>query len=520
MTFPSCVTKLLFTLLFALLSTRPLAQDEVQEQPFNVSQITSDHPGRLRSVSTDSPVATVLRSNRTAQLVLNETFAYIATLADYVQKRRATDHILACNLDALSPWVSKVEKHLRFMQIGQLNASCNTAIDVRDAADIKKLPSYFGSRARPLFEATRHTLHAAFADLSMPRNGNWTDKGAPFELRSEPRRREGQVCSMEIIRAIRHDARWFLSASVTNRPLHIFMPKGERHVLQEWVADTYGPSMTTLQYNLETERLENSTTFLTMWSGYGLTLAETDFDDPNSPVAQAFAQNLVAVDLAGDAITPSNIAILTLPLAMNLIPIAFIADMNTWAMLTYVLVTDLFSIVPFLIKGIELIRSAEPRQPVVFTFFAGNDTLAEMQAWAVECRGKEQFRYIGVTFVVIAVAALMLGLWLEVIANRYMARQRFDRGMQEKVPGPFGIVAMDSTTRGLMGNREAQIESEYLRESQWWEEEMVRMSNRAKELGAETEADRTAASRQRLSGVSASALRKALRPLDDTTEDG
>lgn len=501
---------------FFFTATPTNAQDE---QPFNISDRLPNFDGRLSSLSSSSPVATNIRSNTTAQVSLNETFTYIQRLSNVVEARRAQRHKLACNIDTGVVWVKKVRDRMQFFQIGELNDSCHSAIDVIEAAKDGTLASDYEFSSGELFRNTRLVLFDAISKITLPRNGNWSDPSAPYMLRSQSRTREGQTCSMENIRAIRKNSVWYLRAALTNRPIRVYAPDWDRQILQEWVANSYEQSLTALQPSLTTLQLENTTTFLTMWSGFGSTIQQDDFEDPNSPIAQAFSQNLVDVDLASDAITPSNIAILALPLVMNLVPIAFIADLNTFAMLSYVLVTDLFSTVPFLIKGVELIRSSRPREPVVFSFFAGNETIGEMQAWAVDCRGQERFRAIGIAFVVVAVAALIIGLLLELWANKFMTRLRANQGRLEKVPGPFGSVAMETTTRGLLGARETKIEREYLREADWWEQEMIRMSTRSNEYGIGGEVPwGLPLSRQRVSAVSVRAIRNSKRGPDDIPE--
>lgn len=47
----------------------------------------------------------------------------------------------------------------------------------------------------------------------------------------------------------------------------------------------------------------------------------------------------------------SSIAILALPLAMNLVPVALITDVNNWGMPVYTFVTGALTTVPHAIKG-------------------------------------------------------------------------------------------------------------------------------------------------------------------------
>lgn len=59
-------------------------------------------------------------------------------------------------------------------------------------------------------------------------------------------------------------------------------------------------------------------------------------------------------------------------MVMNIMNFAYIAKMSTLVMFSYIVITDLFSTIPFLVKGTEMTQSRRPKSEVFAGFFAGN----------------------------------------------------------------------------------------------------------------------------------------------------
>lgn len=478
---PKHVPFLLLPALLVLQATRSDAQSPTESgTPTPTPEATgTKYEDRIRSVNTTSPVSTALRQNETAKELLLPTYDFVDAIADLTAKRRREKHPLACNLDSQSDWATRSVTRMLVHQVGNIsNSTCYSSVDAATGiADGDLQDSFLANAFKTLRDGRLAMFHAA-ARMPLPRNGNWTDPGAPFTLLSRVHDRGAQTCSMEQMHAFRKAGKWFVRAAMTNHALFRFMPAWHRHILYEWVPRDFSSSLTMDIRRLSDEEFETSTTVVAMWPGRGVTIRDNNFEDADSPIAQAYQQNIVTADLAADAVTPSNIAILALPLAMNLIPIAFIADLNSIGMLLYILMTDLFSVIPFLIKGVELYQSSTPKQPVVVALFSGDESDSELRVWSVECTPQRHFRTAGIAFIVISVLALIGGISLEIWANNYMTgKRRRSQRVQERIPGPFGQVFMDTTTKGLLGTRETAIEQEYLRESAWWEEQYVQMSH-------------------------------------------
>lgn len=64
----------------------------------------------------------------------------------------------------------------------------------------------------------------------------------------------------------------------------------------------------------------------------------------------ALGKSDVAAGQAEDALTPSNIGILALPMALNIIPVAMITDVSFVGRFVYTIMTDILTCAPFIIK--------------------------------------------------------------------------------------------------------------------------------------------------------------------------
>lgn len=133
-------------------------------------------------------------------------------------------------------------------------------------------------------------------------------------------------------------------------------------------------SMSQISYNISfSERLEdrkvyNTTTLMSIFRGQALAASFSSVYPERVPALQAaMEKSKLFIQQSDDALSPSSITLLFLPLFLNLIPPALISTISNKDKLLYIILTDIFSVVPFTIKGIELIMigSAEHRSCVV-----------------------------------------------------------------------------------------------------------------------------------------------------------
>lgn len=427
----------------------------------DLSEKYKDRVGRFESFSTESPIAKVIREDKNLQKQLRPAYNFVNRVSALIEERRRMNDSRACNVFTNTMWTFRTVQRMEIFQIGFLDQSCFSQFDVTGAVEDGEIAAEYSTNAREVFLNAEQALLEAGSRIPKPDNKNWTHYEGPFAVQEQEKTRDGQRCIIDSVYAYRQHSKWYIRSQYTNAPPQIGLLDFGRQYLQEFIAEDFGTSLQMPMPNPETGELELTTTVLGKWPGLGYSIEAQEFDDPNGPLYRAYRENLVRIDLAKDTVTLSNIAILALPMAMNFIPVAFVADPNSIGMVIYIIVTDVFSTVPFFIKGIELILSSQPRKEVVFALFGGNSTLASLQSWAVECSGEVQFRITGIVFVSVACVALVFGVSLEVWAKSYMNRRKARAKAGDLVVGPFGPAGFEETTTGLLGSTEAHLESEF-----------------------------------------------------------
>ncbi|PXF42618.1 hypothetical protein BWQ96_07668 [Gracilariopsis chorda] len=420
---------------------------------------------RYFSMSDDAPAARYYRQNEDDGDKMKRAFKFVQKLVEIMDKRRDKNHPDACNLHRDLQWVrdgpdAATKREVVAAGRGGLDDTCPSRLDfTRDQhsdPELKKL----AADSMSIIKDVVHTMPSAMEGPQSPSSRglrNWTEE--THQLADWDLRRLSQTCELQTISAYRIDGTLHMLVDVTNRPVDQFVFDYERQLYMEWVRDDFKGSMKMTQPRLIPKNAthddrgdyEKSTTILTKWGGKLNLASHGEMTlDKNPAIKEALRQNTVAIDLAEDAITPSNIAILALPLTMNLIPVAFLAELSTFAMLAYIIFTDVFSTLPFLVKGVELINSVDHERRETVAFYLGTKEFGEIEVWAASCKGDDRFHAIGVAFVVIAVAAIIVGVLFEAFATMLMRRRRRKEGSEAE--GPFGRVVFDITKMSLLGS--------------------------------------------------------------------
>ncbi|CAN8074646.1 unnamed protein product [Agarophyton chilense] len=367
-----------------------------------------------------------------------------------------------CNLHRELDWVKNMPDAARKRQIlsarDGIDETCPSRVDFSRDASQDNYTMKNSQDVKKIFkEAVLSMKSAVLSSRASPLKSKlekWKD--TVFPLAGWDLRRLSQQCELLSVSAFRVKGKLFMRVAVTNRPVDDFVLDYDRQVIEEWVKEDFQDSLN-MTHPREVRSVDNesdfevSTTLLEKWSGRaGLASHGSMSMDDNPAIDEALRQNSVAIDLAVDAVAVSNIAILILPLTMNLIPVAFLAELNTLAMLAYIMFTDVFSTLPFLVKGVELIRAVDLERHETVAYYVGDKKFGEIEVWNASCRGEGKFHAIGVSFVVIAVVAIVLGVFLEGFAGFVMRRRRRKEGSAAE--GPFGRAAFDSTKLSLLGS--------------------------------------------------------------------
>lgn len=351
---------------------------------------------------------------------------------------KAARRLTKCNL--INKWASKAQSALSFRRIGDLNISCAVSLTESDSDAV---------RVSRIFRAAAEAMRRAGEKYSRTRG--WEDTNAMSRWLYESRA-PTQSCSLERATGTRFRDNWYLQGAVTRYPVHAQVGTAQRAIIEEFVsANECCPIVVWFRPLGADGKLGNppvpfTTTFMNWEGGVDLSSFYKQGYTENEALGSALNANALAVELATDAMRPANVAILVVPLALSLIPLALVADVNACAALAYVVFTDILAAVPLVIKGVELLLTGTKVQTKAVTYVVGNDTLAVIEAWTASCRPQERFRDFGLVFIVFGMSSIAVGLALELYARRFMSRKR----MQGEDPRPFGSPLLGGvTTRGL-----------------------------------------------------------------------
>ena len=260
----------------------------------------------------------------------------------------------------------------------------------------------------------------------------------------------GEVCILQVFAGVRFDDIWYFRLGVLTRSLKEYLPAREREGFQEFPTVINGrftsPKKMCVRLNNHTEERKEGTTRVGYYDGGG----EQPFMfgqmtiDQNPSVKAALDKSDNVIQQANDALAPSNIAILVLPLFLNLVPIALLSTVTTSFMLFYTLLTDILTVIPLGIKGAELISIGSLTHKSVVVRISSSIVLprsksAAAELWSTECYAPSDVLKKGVFFLVLSLVFMVFGIMIEILAQVYMKQKSANRmnELEDAVPFVF-----------------------------------------------------------------------------------
>lgn len=147
----------------------------------------------------------------------------------------------------------------------------------------------------------------------------------------------------------------------------------------------------------------------------------------NLALIAALEKSKAQTQQSHDSRTPSNIAILAFPILLAALPLALFADVSNRLTVYYTIFTDILTVMPLLIKGIELlnfgVRSEFATRTLVRGKFEKEGTVIA-ETWGVQCKTDTALVWFGVAFIVVAILAMVLGIFLELFARERLQRKK------------------------------------------------------------------------------------------------
>lgn len=257
------------------------------------------------------------------------------------------------------------------------------------------------------------------------------------------------TCRVYQVAGLRKGDNWHIINAVTNQPVDLNVPLYQRQTVSELIHAHQNGSLSSLRFaakNINSESGEedtdkkqkmvwNATT--TINSGYGaksLSMFKSMFFANAPSLLSAKDNSDLWIQQAQDALTPSSLAILILPLTLNLIPIAVIAQVRTTVLYIYLVISDILTVIPLAIKGWELMHIADQTfQDSAIRITSADDgsraPSAVMQLWVTECRPGRYVYISGIIFITIASVFLVFGVTLEFVAKALVSKRKLMRSM-------------------------------------------------------------------------------------------
>lgn len=258
-----------------------------------------------------------------------------------------------------------------------------------------------------------------------------------------------QMCTHNYAAFVRLANVWYLESRITNQGKNFTLPEGERQYLWESLRANRDAMLAPAPVRVD--GADGTTVYANLSGSVPASGFGTIFPADNIAVAEALSAGEHANQQASDATTTSNIAILALPLAMNLVPVALIADVNSVGMLVYTVATDVLTCVPLAIKGVEVLTAGLRQETVVVTRVTGlREGAKAAEVWTARCVANGELRPVGVALLVVAIVFMVGGVAAEFVAREVVAQRR----RRAKVDaGPTDAVAAEggALTVGAVG---------------------------------------------------------------------
>lgn len=314
------------------------------------------------------------------------------------------------------------------------------------SADLSCLSVYVGPlktiSSRQMFDAIHSRGDMIYQNRFRIANAvvsNWTNTtDFPYEFDYVT---ETTSCRVNYAGGIRVHGKWYMVSTITSKLASMNVPFPERQTIAEYHHILPNKSLDNslqMAMNIRPENgddspheIEPETTTLLIAGGGSS--QPSDFGRVFIDGIPALNDALDILDLsiqqANDALTPSSIAILILPLVLNLVPSVLLMPLSgSFMILMYILITDVVTVIPLAIKGIELVVIGNHRAYSVSGRITSpvNGTLgaaAGAQIWGARCQAKMDLISIGTVFICLACFSLVIGLALEWVSREYMIRK-------------------------------------------------------------------------------------------------
>lgn len=241
---------------------------------------------------------------------------------------------------------------------------------------------------------------------------------------------------------------WAVDAAFTNTDSSIELPNYERWYGGEFLGFNGTEVDKSIERSLEKAcdregniRPTSSGTFSAeVWEGKpGTHALITEKTTDNRAIQSALDRSALRAEIIAESRLASAIAVLFLPSVLALFPVSLFQEVNLSTVIVYSVMTDVLSIVPIVVKGIELVYFASQKHYSIYTRFYGEqseNSAAISLNWIAYCQFKSVVMIQGVLFVVVGLGMMTVGLLLEVYSSKRLSHLK-SRWYEDNADDPY-----------------------------------------------------------------------------------
>lgn len=428
-----------------------------QEFPYYGQNIEYDYTNRVFALSEQQPLRSILRSDESFLLGTSVIQGYFAAVEDVTRGREpnGSNQIgleRPCNTNK-KHFITLLRPYRLFCNLPIVERSCMSEYIIDENMSralnipLLTLSTALRNRSTALYKnskiITKDILNTSpFPALGKTNMANkWSNPAVGMDFSYESTTLK---CKINNGVGFRFGEKWYIQTKLTNHPAEDKVRDFERLNVMEYhrlsddrsvidLDDALTMSMECKKNLNRNVPIWNTTTTLFLSGGSATPNAfERTFLDQIPSVSAAEDLSSHSAQQVSDALAPSSITILILPLLLNIVPLAALSPhtTSTRAAILYTIATDILSVVPLLAKGIELVVLSLQRHTAaairissdVDTQKFSNASVAEL--WITECSLSIQTRTWGIVFIVFGVTFMTGGIILEWFLRRKYLKRR------------------------------------------------------------------------------------------------
>lgn len=247
--------------------------------------------------------------------------------------------------------------------------------------------------------------------------------GKPVEVGDIPwKKPDGYYeCTIHHSNAYRVREQWNYIAELTNEPSNKDVGYRKRYFYREMFSlngsDVTVQPVTIPRCTNGGEKYFSGNAWVEVWGGETNASVYMEGDIDSNPALLSALGTISGKeeDVVMDSDIASNLAILILPTFLALVPLSLFQDVGTGVTVIYVLFTDVISVLPIGIKGVELLHLAnrEHYAKSGYVYGSAQSPILAVEMWVSSCHLKPFVRIRGIVLLVIAGVATIAGIILE-----------------------------------------------------------------------------------------------------------